>query len=1039
MSEFAIRRPVTVVMLFLITVIMGFMALVDLKQALLPEVNVNIAVVRAEFSGAGPDEVESMVIKLLESALGTVSGLSEMTTTASNGNALLMLVFEDGVNMDSAALLIRERVDLVRQFLPSGVEPMVLAVNPNMLDNLTIGITGNMDLVDLKTLIDNNISNRLEKLDGVASVSDRGGKEREIAINLKPDRMNSYGVSATQVAQLIAAENRNVPGGDLIQGDMQLQVRTQGEFASIKEIEDLLIPNARGMVLTIKDIAEVVSGYKEQSSYTIINGIPGMTLTVQKQSTANTVEVSDRVNAELVLLRRDFPELQFTVANDSARFIKTSINNVWNAALQATLLAVIILFIFLGEWRSSLIIAVSIPSSILATLALMFFFGFTINMVTLMSLVISVGMLVDNSIVVLENIMRHMEMGKDKVTAALDGSKEIIISIMGSTLTTVVVFVPILFTTGIAGEMLQQLGFVITMALGVSLLVSLTFVPMACSQLLRVEYSVTASTRGSAWQSWNAQLLRLHNGYHHLLLWALNHKRIVITITLGFVTVTGLLLGTMGMNMIPNMDMSMVTIDITLPRGSLLTETGSVAEEILQRVRSHPAVADALLTVGGGGAMNAAAGSASHRASILANLHPKQSRAPIHQITEELKQRISLFPDVELTISSQGGVVGGGAAWLGMGSSLSLNLYGEDMELLRSHAERIIDIISVLPAVANPQSSLKEGAMQANIRVDRVKAAYYGLQPASVAATVQMAVTGFTVTKYKEDGNDIDVVIRYNPEDLLYLEDLQNIVLSTATGGRVALHEIATIEMGQDRGDITKINSRRYVTISAEIIGSDLNTVSQEVSSLLANYVMEDSYSWELGSTYTTMMDSFTDLGIALALGFIMVYMVVASQFESLIYPFIIIFSIPVSMTAGLFGLFVTAQSINLLAIIGLILLMGVVVNNGIVLVDFIHILRQEGKSTREAILEAGPVRLRPILMTTITTVVGLLPLLLATGEGSELQAPMGAIIAYGLSFATLITLILIPTLYEMIYDFREGVRQKRVHTTKEDKVEAFI
>ena len=1013
-------------MIVLIVAILGVTSLLNLKLALMPELDIAIAIVTASYEGAGPEEVENMVTKPLESALGTVSNLSSITTSSSSGSALLVLTFEDGTNMDSAALKIRENIDLVKRFLPNGVDPYVLQIDPNMLESITIGITGTQDLVELKNTLDNSIINRLEKLEGVASVNTSGGREREISINLKPDRLSSYGLNPSQIATLLAAENRNLPGGIITQGDLQLQIRSTGEFTSIADIRNLNIGTIRGLNLTLADVADVVETYKKTSSYAIINGQMGISLSIMKQSIANTVDVSDNVNAELLNLQRDFPDLSFILVRDSARFVKTSINNVWSAVYQATLFAVIVLFVFTGETRSSIIIGMSIPISILATITIMYFLGMTLNMVTLISLVISVGMLVDNSIVVLENIMRHMEMGKDNLTASIEATKEIMISVMGSTLTTVIVFVPVLYTTGLAGEMFKQLGLVLGISLMSSLVVALTFVPMASSKLLRATDSISSANRSKLWQSWNKQLLKLDTGYAKLLAYSLNHKTSVIIITTVAVILTGSIISQMGMEMTPTMDMSTFTITITLPKGSLIEETGSIAENVMSRIEYHPAIDNVSLTVGSGsGVMSLLSGGATNEATLIVNLLPKEEREPILAVADEIRNSIGSIAGADITVSANS--MGGGAGVLGGSNSIDLMLFGDDMEVLEETADRISELISVIPYLSNIKSSISEGSPQANVKIDRQKASFYNLQPANIAATVQMAINGTLVTRYKDDGNEIDVMLRYNPDDTDNLQDLENMIFTTPTGARVALHEIATISLEKGPSSITKENSKRYVSVTADIEGTDLGSVTGIVDALLVDFPFEAGYYYEHGGTYTMMMESFETLIYALLLGFVLVYMVIASQFESLIYPFIIIFSVPIAMTAGLFGLFITGQTISVLAIIGLILLVGVVVNNGIVLVDFIHILREEGNSTRDAILGACPVRLRPILMTTITTVVGLIPTLFATGEGSEIQTPLGAIVASGLSASTLVTLVLIPVLYEIVYDFRN--RKTKIKT----------
>ncbi|MDR1559260.1 MAG: efflux RND transporter permease subunit, partial [Clostridiales bacterium] len=472
-SELSIKRPVTTVMFVLIVIILGVVSLTNLKQDLMPQMDLGIAIVMTGFDGAGPEEVENLVTVPLENVLNTVSNLKNMTSTSSNGSSMIVLEFMDGTDMDSAALKIRESIDLVSSMLPDASDPRVLQIDPSMMDQLIIGVTGqDMDLASLKNILDDEVINRLEKLEGVGSVTASGGLEREIGIELMPDKLNSYNVNGSQIAALLAAENINLPGGRLNQGEFELQVRTTGEFQSVEEIENLPITTPRGSVIHLRDVALVTDGFKTATSYSLVNGLQGISLSISKQSSANTVEVADRVLAEIDVLRAEFPDLDIITIMDNSSFIKSSVNNVWQTVIQATVLAALVLLIFLGSIRGSLIIGAAIPISIITTMGLMYFSDITLNMVTLNALVISVGMLVDNSIVVLESISRHLQAGKEPKAAAADGAKEVGLSVMASTLTTVVVFVPVLFTSGIAGVMFGQLGLILTFSLLASLVVS---------------------------------------------------------------------------------------------------------------------------------------------------------------------------------------------------------------------------------------------------------------------------------------------------------------------------------------------------------------------------------------------------------------------------------------------------------------------------------------------------------------------------------------------------------------------------------------
>lgn len=1032
LPAFSVKRPVTTVMLTLIVVILGIMALMNLQQEMMPEMDFGIAVVFASYDGAGPEEIENLITRPLEMALGTVSNLRNMTTTSTAGTAIVILEFEDGTDMDFAALNMRENIDMFSALLPDGVDPMVLQIDPSLMESFEIGITGDYDLVRLKNIVDDNVVPRMERIDGVGSVGVSGGMDREISIELDPVRLNGYGLNPQQVAMVLAQENVNRPGGTLIQGESELQVRAVNEFQSISEIENLPIITPRGTVIRLTDIARVVDGFSEVSSYSIINGRQGVTLSISQQSTANTVEVGNRISAELYQLRRDYPQLQFTVIMDNSQFIVAALDNVWNTVFQATAMAMLVLFVFLGNGRSPLIIGVAIPVSLVASLALMYFSGLTLNMITLTALVIAVGLLVDNSIVVLESVARYIDKGYDPKEAARKGSSEVAVAVMASTLTTLAVFVPVLFVSGIAGEMFGQLGLVLSFALASSLVVAMTFVPMACSKFLKPRSTgdmpsgntpsdnipsgalgiVRKNPIKRLLEGWERTFKRFGEWYGRVLTWALGHKAIVVTAFLIFLLGSGSVIGMMGMEFMAPMDQGFVSVSVSAPRGAILEETSQLTQTALERISDMETIENISVTVGSGGGLAALFGGGGNSSSIIVELIHQSERPHIDIIMEEMRERIAPLPGAEFTVSSMSD--------MGMGGSVvSFSLFGDNMQLLTDTGDDIVELISAIPYIRNPESSIQAANPQAQVAVNRQRAGFHGLQASAVANTIQMAIQGTTVTQYRVDGTEVNVVLRYQPERLVHITDLENLMLTTPIGTSIPLSEVADITLEQGPASITKQNQRPFITISAEFVDTDLNTVVGYITELLDDYPFFGGITYEFGGAFEMMMESFVALGIALMLGFLLVYMVIASQFESLVYPSTILFSIPIAWTAGLFGIFLTGGNVDVLSFIGMILLMGIVINNGIILVDYINTSRQEGMQVTEAIVHAAKVRLRPILMTTITTVLGTLPMMLATAEGAEMQQPLGTIIVFGLTFSTTITLILIPVLYMILHRLR--------------------
>jgi len=990
----------------------------------MPEINLGIAVVVAQYDGAGPEEVENLVTRPLETALSTVSNLQNMTTTSSSGVSVIMMEFTEGTDMDFASLRMRENIDMFRRLLPDGVDPRIMQIDPNMMTGFTIGVTGEFDMVTLKSLVDDNVVMRLEQLEGVGSVTVSGGMDRVINIDLQPDKLISYGIAAPQIAGLLASENINRPGGMLMQGDVELQVRTTGEFQTVEEIANLPITTPRGALIRLSDVANITDGFRDVTSYSIINGLQGVTLSVAKQSIANTVEVSDLIIAEIDRLGTDFPELNFTIIEDSAEFIRLSINNVWTTVIQATLLAFLVLLMFLGNFRSPLIIGVSIPVAIIASMALMYFTDMTLNMVTLNALVISVGIIIDNAIVVLESISRYVDQGMDPKDAAKRGAREVSMAITVATLTTIAVFVPVLFVGGIAGEMFGQLGLIISFALLSSLIVSLTFVPMACSKFLKKrDPNKKSNVARRTWERWDGGYNRFKDWYGRVLKWALDHKKVVAALFLVFLLASGSVIGFMGMEFMAEMDQGHVRISVNTPQGGLLEEISQATEDVMSRIEDMEEIQEVSIRVGGGGGFFGMMGGGgnTNSSNIDITLVHLQDRAPIEEVMEEMRSRIGLLPGVEYTVNAMGDMMGGG----GGGNSISFDLFGDNVELLAETGNHVVELISTLPQIRNASSSHQQGYPTARVSVDRQRANHHGLQAAGVASTVNMAISGMTVTRLRVDGGEIDVVMRYAPERVNYITDLHNLMLMTPRGTSIPLSEVADIFEEEGPTSITKQNQRRFITISAEFVDTDLMSISNDIEALLDEHGLPPGITHEFGGMFAMMMESFEGLAIALLLGFVLLYMVMASQFESIAYPATILFSIPIAWTAGLFGIFLMGDNISVVSFIGLILLMGIVINNGIMLVDFINTKRKEGLRTYDAILFAGPVRLRPILMTTLTTVIGLMPMMFATAEGAEMQRPLGAVIVFGLTFSTMITLILIPVLYLTLHNIRKKLKTK--------------
>ncbi len=1020
-SGLSIKRPMTTIMLVFIVIIVGFMGLTRLKQDLMPDISIAVAVVSSTYTGAAPEEVENLVTRPLESALGRVSNVKDITSTSSDGSSIVILEFVDGTDMDNASLKMREAIDMIKRYLPSGVEPRVFQIDPNMLSSFQIAVTGMDDPVELYNRISDDVVKNIERTEGVASVDITGGKQKMVSVELMPDRMAYYGVTSAQISQAVSSENLNLPVGEVRQGDTKLQLRTVGQFMSLDDIRNLPLTSPTGASLRLNDVADVFSSYKEVTSYSIVNGKASVVLNISKQSTANTVDVANGVKAELDILRKTQPDLTFTVIVDNSTYITQSISSVASNAVMGAFLAMLVLMLFLGNVRPSVIVGIAMPVSIVATLGLMFFANMTLNMVSLMGLTISVGMLVDNSIVVLENIYRYNEMGYDMKDAAREGAKEVSLAVIASTLTTVAVFVPVVFTTGMVAEMFKQLALTICFSIAASLVVALTVVPMMCSKFLKVGKKKEKKNLYDRFNdAWNRAFDRVLALYATVLRYSVGHRAMVCLIALTILAGTSLAIAFVGMEFIPTMDEGIISISVTTPKGALLDETSTLTQEVASRLDGQPDIRDMIVTIGGGG--SALGGGNSNSARILLNLTPQDERPGITQLIERYRNTIGEVAGCEIGFGTANNAI---TSFAGSSNTTTFYLYGDEMDELNSAFNDLKTVIQGIEGTRTVSSSLEEGYPQARIVIDRDKAASLGVSAAYIANTLSTAVTGQTITRYKVEGREEDVILSYPSDSLTFLPDIEGMSVTIANGSTIPLLELAQVEVSVQPASITRSNQRRYITITCEYFGRDLNSYTRDLTEVLNAHPIPEGIHFEIGGTYETMMSSMSDLLVAFALGFLLLYMVIVSQFESLMYPFIIIFSVPIAMSAGLLGLLITGQTISVLSMLGLILLMGIVVNNAIVLVDYINTLRKEGRTTIDAVLAAGPIRLRPILMTTLTTVLGLLPMLFTSGIGTEVQRPMAATIVFGLSFATLVTLVLIPVLYLMLHEARKRLRQR--------------
>lgn len=1006
-SKLCIRKPVTTIMITLMVFIAGIVSYFNLDQALMPDVDLPIAVVATTYVGASPEEIENLISKPLEEGLGSISNVDTITSVSSANVSMVVLQFVDGTDIDMAAVDMRDKLDQIKSGLPDDADdPMVIKMDINAIP-IMIGVKAeNLDLTALNELLEDNVVNRLERIEGVASVDLSGGITREVRITVDPAKLAGYGLTTSTLSGILAAENMNLPSGDLSQGNTTVSVRTIGEFTSIQQINNLPITTGTGGVIHLSDVARVEEVEADRDSFMYVNGEKGILISVDKQSTANLVKVSDSLKKEIAELQEDYPELDINLLTDTAEYIEMSLSNITQTALLAAVIAFFVLLLFLKNAVTAGIIAVSIPTSIMATFAMMYVTGINMNMISMGGVAIGIGMLVDNSVVVLDSIYQYYERGYSAVEAAEIGSKEVSMAITASTLTTVAVFVPLALTGGTTGAMMQNLSFTIVYALVASVIVALTFVPMACGLLLKKE------TKSINWKNtrflkfldhWDAAIDTLGRRYEKILKWALRHRKKTVLTVIAVFILSLFTVPIAGMDFMASMDQGTANITVELPNGTDLDTTEETTLEVLYRLQDIPERELVYASVGSG-----MMSSGTNSSSIVINLVDKKDRdRSTDEVCEEIKGLLADIPGAEITVASSNSAMGSLAS-----ADVTMNVYGYDSPTLVEVEKELVAMLSEVPGLSEVEGSTGDTVPEAKVTIDRGKASQYGITTASVAGALNTAISGSTATQYKVDGTEIDVVIRYDTEEVNYLTDLKNLTVTSAYGTQVPLSDIATVTMDESATTIMRENQKNYITINANAEGMSGSEAQKLVEEAMANFELPDGCHYEFGGMMEMMNESFSSLTTAMIVAVLLVYMIMASQFESLRYPFIVMFSMPLAITGAILGLLLTGNTITMPAMMGFVMLVGMVVNNGIVLVDYTNQLMDRGMNCHDALTTAGPRRLRPILMTTLTTVLGMLPMALATSEGSEMMQALAVAVIFGLSLSTVVTLIFIPVLY---------------------------
>lgn len=1028
LSKLAVKRFIGVLMVVCIIFALGSVSVSRLPLDLLPQMQLPMVMVLTAYEGAGPQEVESMVSRPIEEVLSTMGDMQSISSTSTTAGSMVMVSFNWGKNMDASVAEIREKLDYIREYLPDGAtDPITIQLNPDLLPIMQVGVNSSLPIESLTRYAQDVIKPRLERINGVAVVQVNGGSEPRLLVEVDYARLAAYNVSLENLAQMLFLENLNYLGGQIDDGSLMYMVRTLGQFQSVEEIKQIVVGANDAGAVTLGQVAEIREEMYNGNTVSRLDGAPSVILAVRKQTDANTVQVAQAVTKALQEMERELPgDIGFAVSTDQSLFIRESIQTLAQMAVVGGLLAGIIIFLFLGSIAATAVISCAIPISILTTFTLMYFQGFTLNIITLGGLALGVGMMVDNSIVILENIHRLRGQNMDRFAAAAQGAGRMIAPITAATLTSIIVFLPIIFIEGITKVIFSPLAYTVTFSLLASLFVAITVIPSFSARLPMKKLS----SRGPQ-AAFNRGIDRLTAGYRRWLQRALKIPYLLVGAVIILLLASLTLLGQIGAEFIPKPDSSEVVVELSMPAGTNLQGTEKAIELMEGLIRQVPEVKHINAAIGAADLLFI--GGSPEQAVINVLLVKKSQRnRGIDVIAEDIRLRLEQVPAADISVAPLDAT---GSNFLGSG--IEVIIKGEQLNVLEELTLEAAALIEPLAGIREVRTSFDQGQPELQIRVDRTRAANLGLNTPMVGTLVEIALQGKLVTRMQQDGREMDVYLVGDPQMRKDITALEQLTIVTPLGTRVPLSQVASFSYDQGPTSIDREGQSRVGYINTHLAaGHNLQHTGQEVKKALLELDLPQGYTLEYGGDLADMESSFISLAFAILFAIALVYMILAAQFESLLYPFIILFTLPQTLTGVIIALYISGYTLSLVALIGVVLLVGIVVNNGIILVDYInHLRRNEGYALEEALLEAGTTRLRPILMTTVTTVVGTLPLALGFGSGAEIQAPLATVVVGGLSFSTFVTLFLVPAVYKITDQLGDRLMRRAGRTEPRTRV----
>ncbi|MGD0338922.1 MAG: efflux RND transporter permease subunit [Bacteroidota bacterium] len=1016
LADVSIERPVFATMMILALIVLGIFSFIKLNIDLIPDIDFPYVTATTVLPGAGPEQIETDVTKKIEDAVNTIGGIDHITSISQEGVSIIIIQFKLEVEGKQAAQDVREKIAAIRSDLPTDIQdPIIQRIDPASVPIFTLSVSGGeRSGKEITTFTKNEIKKRLENVPGVGRVDLVGGAEREIQVDVDAARLQSYNLSIQDVIQNVSSSNVEVPAGNLVQGQRQLLLRTMGKYTNVDDFNMVIVATPGGRVVHLSDVAQVVDGVKEQVSLTRVNGRSAVGLNILKQSGSNTVRVADEILKEIARIQRTLPrDLQVTIARDNSVFIRDAVRDVLFDILYGGLLAVIVVYLFLANLRSTIISAIALPTSIIASFIIMYALNFTLNMISLLALSLAVGLLIDDAIVVIENIYRHMQQGATPMEAAKVATSEIGLAVMATTFTIVAVFIPIAFTPGIVGRFFYQFGITVSVAVLVSLFVAFTLTPMLSSRWLS-EADEKLTNEGSilrrALYYFNHFFEILSHRYRKAIAWSLTHRKTVIFGSIGVFLFSFVLIRFLGTSFFPTSDQGEFNISINAAPGSSLEQTSDICASIERVVQKQPEVITVLTTIGAGN-------DPVTKGNILVKLVKKNKRQRgVERIMDDLRSQLSNIPGANLGFGPTA-TVGGNQ------KPVIMSVRGDDFSTIKGIADRVERIVRTTPGAVDIENSLEISKPEVRIRIDREKASDLGVNVGLIATTARAMVDGFVATKYQEGDEQYDVRVRLAKEDRTSFEDVNNLTIKSNKDGTpgqkllIPVSYVADIRQGSGPSKINRFDRQREIRIDAYLSKRLLGDVLGDIQKRTAELNIPSGYSVGVVGQGQMQAESFGNIFLSLMLAIVFVYIVLAAQFESFSYPFAIMLALPMALIGAVLGLLVFGSALSMMSMIGVIMLMGLVTKNGILLVDYANVLRDRGHERTDALIRAGATRLRPILMTTFAMIFGMVPVAFGVSEGSEFRSPMGQAVIGGLITSTLLTLFVVPVVYSVIDD----------------------